>query len=339
MKVGIFLQTTSGEAKRNIMLKFAEGVNRAGDEAVISDKRRYQKCDIALIFGFYNPHNLGAMQAFRKEVHEQHSRRGRHCVFIDADLLRFAGKVRADTANHPAQHIRISHGSVFPSRAHYFNEKSPSDRWELLCERKQIELKPYREDGEHILICLNSSSTHGRGWSAKGVDNIQWVRRTIKEIREHTDRPIRVRFHPNAKKDLQRNRPLSMLSNFGNITFTGGVIGDSDLILPPRTLIEDCEGAWASVVHTTSACVIPLIEGIPLYTNQKDCIAYSLANRHLRKIEEPKFYEREQWLYDLAYSCWNVDELASGMVWRRFQNRMNARGDYSKSKAKKLGLI
>jgi len=340
MKVGIFLATTSGKAKQDIMRSFAAGVKASGDLAKIFDKREYRKCDLALIFGFYNDQNMGAIQSFRKKVYETHESRGRKCLFVDADFLRFAGKIRAEAPDDPTQHLRISHGSIFPSRANYFNEFSDNRRWKELRRRKHIVVKDYRTDGDHILMLLNSSSKYGRGWSARGTDSMYWLQKSLSEIRQYTDRPIRVRFHPNEKKDLRESRPVEALQKmYGNITFSGGVVGSNKAILPPRTLIEDCDNAWAAVVHTTSASVIPIINGIPVFTSSRDCIAFPIATHRLSKIEKPSLPKREQWFYDLSYSLWNVEELRDGVAWKRIKSRINSSGDYSKAKAKKLGII
>lgn len=330
MKVCAFLQTASGEDKKQYMRDFANGVRRHKDQGVVIDKDKYLPCDIALIFGFYGK-NLGHTQEFRKLIYEEHKKLKKQHIFLDADLLRFAGKIKAEKASDPTQHLRVSYNSIFPDKAKYFNEESPPDRWELLCQRKKINIEPYRVDGDHILICMNSGQ-EARGWSSKGEDTLKWLAETIREIREHSTRPIRVRFHPNEKEHIQRSWPYEKLAKLGDdITFSGGIIGDSPLINQNKTdLIEDCQGAWASVVFTTSASVIPIINGIPVFTNRPDCIAYSIANHRLSDINNPKIISREQWFNNLAYSLWNSEEMRNGVVWARFKKHLNSKGEFAK---------
>lgn len=330
MKVCAFLQTASGEDKKQYMLDFVTGVRKHKDLGIAIDKNKYVPCDIALIFGFYGK-NLGHTQEIRRLIYEEQKKVNKFHMFLDADLLRFAGKIKAESASDPTQHLRVSYGSIFPDKARYFNDDSPSDRWDLLCKRKKIEVLPYRTDGEHILVCMNSGQ-EARGWSSKGEDTIKWLAETIREIREHTDRPIRVRFHPNEKDHIQRSWPYEKLAKLGgNITFSGGIIADSPLVSQvKRDLTEDCEGAWASVVFTTSASVIPIIQGIPVFTARTDCIAHPIANHRLSEINSPKLISREQWFNNLAYSLWNAEEMRQGVVWERFKLALNSKGEISR---------
>jgi len=326
MKVGIFLGTTGGKSKLAYLHAFADGIKKYGDIAILHEGRKYISCDIALIFGFYGK-NLGDLHKTRKLIFSKHTNAGKKCIFLDADLLRFAGEIRAERADDPTQHLRVSYGSIYPGEAEYFNKNSDSKRWNLLASRKKINLRPYRKDGGHILICLNSSAKHGRGWSTHGRDIEPWLYKTIEEIRSITNRPIRIRFHPNAKDNVKKNRPWKRLSKYGNITFSGGISAKTREVVPSTTLLQDCEGAWASVVYNTSASVIPVISGIPLFTNRKDCASYNVANHNLQNIESPTFPDRQQWLNNLAYSLWNISEMKSGTVWARFRGNLNAKGD------------
>lgn len=324
MKVGIFLNTTSGPDKQEYLYKFARGVARLGDEVVLAKKSKYVDCDLALIFGFYNKNISGqSTHLYRKKIFEEHTKRGKKCLFIDADLFRFAGKIVAKKASDPTHHVRIAYGSIYPDEANYFNKNSPPDRWNIIRRRKKIELLNWRSSGKHILICANSDPDYGRGWATKGVGMSKWLRKTVKEIRKISDRPIIVRYHPNGKPHVKKTRDWKALAEFENIKFSGGITLDnkySKFVIKNTSMIDDCKNAHACVVYNSSASVICILNGVPVFTSRKDCPAYPVANKDIRNLENPILYDRSQWLHDLSYSVWTKKEMEQGIPWRRIKN-------------------
>jgi hypothetical protein len=291
------------------LISFANGVKKHNDSVILVNNDKYTDCDIAVIFGFYGK-NLSDVHKVRKEVYSKHVSLKKHCIFLDADLFKYAG----NKSDESLQHLRISYKSIYPDSAVYLNDDCDSKRWDLLRGRKEILLKDYRGNGNHILFCMNSDGIYGRGWSTKGVDIYPWLFDKIKLIRKFSDRPIKIRFHPNDKQEAVDNRPLKELMKLKNVT-----IIDSK----KTTLKEDCNSAWACVVYNTSASVIPLINGIPVFTDRKDCIAYPVANTDLSNIEKPFLYDRNQWLYNMSYSLWNKEEMSNGHYWKRFKEKLN----------------
>ncbi len=339
MKVGIFLSTTSeNKEKRKYLEAFGDGIkNKSQDRFFITTSTKYIECDLAVIFGFYGL-SVGEVHKVRKNIYTEHTiKRKKNCVFIDADLFKFLGNQKPKENTH----VRISYGSIFFDKALHFNENSNSRRWDLIKQEKEITLNPYRDNGEHILICLNSNPYVGKGWSAGNMDIYQWAEQTIKTIRSETNRPILLRFHPNAKEEEQKKIPIEKFITAASqdIKFSGGISLQNSLVINNTSLVNDCQNAWACIVYNTSASVTPIICGIPVFTELKNCPVYPIANHDLSKIENPILRSREQWLYDAAYSLWTYDEIKRGEVWKRFRTRINNRGEYSKSAAAKLGLI
>jgi len=49
------------------------------------------------------------------------------------------------------------------------------------------------------------------------------------------------------------------------------------------------------------------------------CLAWDIGTNDFSKIENPLMPDRTQWLNDLGYASWNIDEVKSGAVWKRFK--------------------
>lgn len=301
MHVISYINTAVGETKHNLIKCFYEGVKTNNDcLSELSFDTKWKKSDIGFMLGFYGTNVPTQSQSLRKEIFENQTRVGKYCSFVDSDVLNSA-------SNNKWTHYRIPFKSVFPNQAVFYNENSPSDRWELLSKRKEIKLKPWRKNGEHILIMAQRGIG---GWTMKGLDRENWINQTIKEIRKHSDRPILIRQHPGD--------PLTKLDT---ITDSNNKTYFSDAT--QRDLLKDLDNAWASVTFSSSASVASIISGIPLFVLDDNAITYNVSNYDLSEIENPVFKKREQWLYDLSYAHWNLDELKDGLYWKHFWNNYN----------------
>lgn len=331
MKVGVFLSTVSeNPEKRKYLDGFYSGINRNRiDRCFLSKGNDYRECDLAIIFGFYGI-NMGNIHKARKHIYTEHTiKRKKNCIFVDADLFRFLGENTEDTT-----HVRVCYQSIFFDKSIHFNDNSDNSRWNLIKKRKGITVSDYREDGEHILICLNSNPYVGKGWSAGNVNIYDWAEKAIHEIRQETNRDIILRFHPNEKDEEQQKIPIKrfLLAGGPNTYFSGGVDVDHNNVIRKTSLQDDCKNAWACVVHNTSASTTPIINGIPVFTIEKTCPVYKIANHNLKHLNNPKLPDRTQWLNDTAYCLWNYHEIKSGIIWNRYRDYLNSKGDISAQK-------
>jgi hypothetical protein len=284
--------------KPMILGNFLEGVKKSGDVAINNQEMKVIPCDVALIQGFVHddgkqlPHLL-----LRKQAIELQKRNNKKSLIVDSNLFLYA-----DPGNTKS-YLRYSFDGVFPTTGFYFDQDVDPGRWQKISSNLSISLKPYRTDGDHILICLQR---HG-GWSMGGLSTIEWLDQTINKIREHTlKRPIIVRAHPGDK------RIRSMLSlNYKNV-----YLSDKE------KLVDDLKGAWASVVYNSSPSVASLIEGIPTFLTDpipQHSQSFGVANTDLSQIGNPQMFDRQPWIEKLSMCHWNFDELRSGEAWQFFK--------------------
>lgn len=154
--------------------------------------------------------------------------------------------------------------------------KGGSERWAAL----GVDLKPWRADGEHILVCPNRSfGTPGR------IMPPNWANETCARLRKLTRREIRLRPHP------------------GNNA-------------PKKPLAEDLAGAWACVIWQSSAGVHALVAGVPVICLSPAWICKRAADAHLECVEKVDdrggLQTREQALQRLAWGQWHLSEIEDG---------------------------
>jgi len=276
---------------------FCQGVIAVGDTAVAHKEMSVLDCDVALIQGFV--HNNGKQMPhlnLRKSAIDRQYKNGKRSLVVDSNLFLYVNKT------NPLHYLRYSFDGVFPTTGFYFDKDIDPSRWAKISRDLNLNLKPWRTSGNHILLCLQRNG----GWSMRGLDVIQWMNLTIASIRKYSNRPIIVRTHPGDKKIK------SILKiNHKNV-----------LLSTKENLVDDLRGAWATVVYNSSPSVASIIEGVPAFltdTIPQHSQSFDVANTDISNIENPVMPDKQPWVERLAMCHWNFDELKSGEAWQFFK--------------------
>lgn len=149
----------------------------------------------------------------------------------------------------------------------------------------QIEIKPWRQSGTHVLVC--PQSTHFMR-AVVGLDR-DWLAEIMASLPSLTDRPVRVRAWSPNKTALA------------------------------QTLHEDLASAHVMVTWSSAAAVTAILAGVPAIVLGQ-CAAAPMAGTSLDQLEQPPMPEgREQWAAVLADNQWTLDEMRAGIAWRALQ--------------------
>mgnify|MGYP001592539092 CR=1 FL=1 len=95
-------------------------------------------------------------------------------------------------------------------------------------------------------------------------------------------------------------------------------IGDFACSTSP-SLLADLRYAHAVVACTSNAACQAVIEGVPTFVTDPNCMAWDVANTDMLLLHKPVYPEREAWAFSLAYSQWHVGEFESGECWTHFR--------------------
>lgn len=280
--------------KRDVLTNFHLGVGVDGHSTEV-ETPTWQPSDLAVIQGWVhaNSGNSPHLQ-FRKQIIQKQKSIGKHTLAIDSNLFLYK-----DFGNSK-QYLRFSLDDVFPTTGNYFTDNVNPARWQQIKTDIGFDLQPWRTNGNHILICLQRNG----GWSMGGLDVMQWCNKTIKHLKEHTDRPIVVRTHPgDAKRAQQYIKQLK----------------DTSVSISRKpNIVDDLKTAWATITYNSSPGVASAIEGVPVFVtdpNPHVSQAYDIANIDLSRIEMPSMPERQQWIEKIAQCHFNFDDLRKGTAW------------------------
>lgn len=283
--------------KPKSLINFIKGVNKIGDNGSVNDDTRILNSDVAVIQGFV--HNEGKQAPhllFRQQILDHQKKNKKRTIIIDSNLFLYK-----DPTNSKG-YLRYSYDGIFPNSGEYCNDIPDPLRWEKIKKDLNIELKPWRKTGNHILICLQRNG----GWSMKGIPVVDFFHKTVQEIRKYSDRPIIVRTHPGDKKSLIYSKELT---------------GNNIKLSQNTLLVEDLKNAWSTVIFNSSPSVASSIEGIPCFVlDPEHSQSAEVSNLNLKNIENPEMPERLPWVQKLAQCHWNDEDLISGEAWKHMKN-------------------
>jgi hypothetical protein len=190
--------------------------------------------------------------------------------------------------------------------AYFGDNNNDSSRAELL----RLKLKPWRTEGDHILIC----GQHERSLQWDNMPQmVKWTKDTIVNIQKHSVRPIIIRPHPRCRMpeiELQYN---NVYRETPKKTSKDRFDDNYDL---------NFKNVWATVSWSSNPGIHSVIEGVPAFTGPSS-IAYTVANNDWAMIENPIMPERQQWLNDYAWTEFSIKEIKAGLPLKRLTKVLN----------------
>jgi hypothetical protein len=179
--------------------------------------------------------------------------------YLDHGYIRPSGHTKGDFSGH----YRVVHNG---------RQRCPeitgiqTGRFEAL----DTDIRPWRRRGRHVLVIPLTGAVA----DFYGIPQREWLETTIREIAQHTDRPIRVKEK-----------------------------GDGDI----QESLEDC---WCLVTHSSNTAVDALLAGVPVITLGGSAVAE--LSWKFGHIENPYWPDREPILHGLADNQFTLAEMRSG---------------------------
>ena len=172
-----------------------------------------------------------------------------------------------------------------------------------------LTLKPWRTDGEYILLC----GQHEQSEQWRNMPRMSdWIMSTINEIQKHTDRTIVFRPHPRCSlpsiehefKNVIRKDPVKI----------GGTYDDFDM---------GFSNVHCTISYSSNPGIHSVIAGVPSFVSTHS-LAYDVANDidFLHDIENPVMPDRQQWLNNYAWTEFTIEEISQGVPLKRLTNKI-----------------
>jgi len=273
-----------------------------------------KRLDMKNVDAFVQTNVLGFIKNNMKDQHDFMDSTGKPRIVVEQAVFR----KNIDFDKPETNYYKVGLNHFTYNEGKFFNNNSPSDRWNRIQKEQDIEIKPWRhdryDDSKYILLLLqNPIDTSLNPLYERGEKYEEWVSKTIKQIRNITGKKIKVRLHPRfqsrfEKFDLSEADMVS--NNYDGWNKSNG--GNS--------LYEDFEKAWACVTFSSNAATEAVCEGIPVINLDNSSFSWPVSYHTLDILTNPVIecnFDRTQWLYDCAYTQWTLEEINKGIVHKR----------------------
>ena len=249
---------------KKFKLKLFEDIGKKIGRVVRDDHRKLDELPDHII-------PIVGCSPFLKPYYDKWRKSGRTFIYWDRGYLR-----RVFATHLPKGSDMGIPGGYYRWHINHFQMQQiydvPSDRWNFL--QLQGSVRPWRKGGKRIVI----ADTLPDYWNL--FADVEWAKRTEKELRRYTDKPIFIR-HKESKVPLE----------------------------------QELADAHCLVSHGSIAAVEAVVMGCPVFVNRMSAAAL-VGETDFTKIETPVYPEREKWLHSLAYCQYNESELVDGTLWR-----------------------
>ena len=157
----------------------------------------------------------------------------------------------------------------------------PIDRFEQWGRK----VKPWKNDGDYILICPSSETMTK---TMHGMSVASWVEMVQKEVLTYTNLPTKVRLKPRKN-------------------------GTSGPSVAENPIEDDLAGAKAMITAGSLTAVDALLEGVPVFTTKPEvCPAAWCSNTDFSRLNTPALFDRESLFANLAYKQYSIEEMRNG---------------------------
>lgn len=298
MNVGIYLRTDAPD-QHAVAEAVREGCRIGGERPFIfSDHQQIATADVVVLFGIGGD---------AKAVWDAAKRTGKRLVLLDKPYIR-----QWKSTTRPRYWLLRVAVDAFQPLNYFQRVRRSPDRWNAL----DIAIKPYgKRDHVSLLatpaasILFDGASNKYVAWNALGngvgTDLDQWAewgQRMVDRIGQYTTLPIKYRPRP-SKNQVPSIR--------GALVSTISLEHDFAL----------CD---LVVSHGGNIGYDAVVAGIPHFAIG-DSIARPLSETEWRRIQIPVIPPedvRSQWLADIAWCQWNLDEFRAGAAWAYIRETM-----------------
>ena len=176
-----------------------------------------------------------------------------------------------------------------------------------------IKLKKPVTGDSILLACQHNKSLQWEGMPDLGLYTVK----TVNNIRQYSDRPIVVRYHPRCQPYIPSHRFKMLCSNNGlkNCTMEIPTPLDNtydmfDINYNYHCVVNHCSGPGTNAV----------IAGANVLVDKKSLA--SPMSIKLTEIENPPKKDRDKWLVQISHTEYTVDEIEQGLWLTRLKNAL-----------------
>lgn len=296
MKVTIYGKSANHPRFEEVLMKFATGVIESGDDAFLSYDDKYYDCDVAVIFGSWKDRD-----DTHHKVKNEIVSKAKNFIVLETPLI---GRQKVE--NYMSDNwFRIGLNGFLNDTGNFNNKNKNGERWDIVRKNLGLEIKAYNDshDGPIVVAMQLPGDASLRGQSIE-----KWALHTVQAIRTQTDRLIIIRT-PQIDRHYD-DATMRLIEKQPNVKFQKGTF---------ENLKETFDEAMCTVTYSSGFAIDSLLNGCPTIAMSPSNFAYGLVPNKVDNIEHVARPNRDQWLYNLSYAQWHVDEIERGLPWKHLR--------------------
>lgn len=319
MKILVSIASGANNTERNVLRSFYEGIERYYFQLFAVNNQRILKkqhgidlrmsydneiewCDIAVQFGTVKP-RAAEHHVTRQSI----QKKAEHVIYIETPLL---GRTIVEGSKH--QYYRVGIDGFMNNDGIFYGDSI--DKTRLPDMKRHLDIPEFAGWKDHsignILVLLQLPGDA----SLRGQKMSEWLLETLSSIREITNRPIVVRFHPamSAKGRAEFYGEIGdvLFKNYQNITWSNGL---------DKNLQEELSGAGVCITYTSGSAIDAVLAGVPVIAMDEGNLGYPISSHRINDLLNPKKIgklELNRWINQLANSQWSESEMIESKVWQ-----------------------
>jgi hypothetical protein len=174
-------------------------------------------------------------------------------------------------------------------------------------------IRPWRSPDKNKKILICCQNVFSQQWASMPETSL-YLTTVITEIQKYTDRCIVVRPHPRFLSNIPET-----LKKFKNVELN--IPKKIENTYDDYDFEDQLSKSWCVVNYNSNPGVISLINGVPVFAHP-DSLSGKLSEFDFSKIETPKIIDRQQWLNDIVYTEWSIDEISRGIPLSRILDKL-----------------
>jgi len=166
---------------------------------------------------------------------------------------------------------------------------------------------PWHKEGEHIIVCGQNEKSIA--WNQGNMND--WAEKMIEWIRSQTDRPIWFRPHPRFQVNFKDSKERKV---FVSTPKKIKLVGSTDEV----DFTQALNRAHAVVNYNSNPAIESVLAGVPVYVDQSS-LCWDVGKPILSDVNNPARPDRTEWLKQISYTEWFVEEIRQGLPWKRLK--------------------
>lgn len=194
--------------------------------------------------------------------------------------------------------------------SNYYIKNKPNDRL-IKFNNFGIQIRPFKTKG-CVLIPeqVRPEGGYNKPEKLRGhkFDSwIEWSKNICNLIKSKTDLQVRIRRHPNRNFWKDFNDHVEEV--FNDIEFSYGEKVD---------LKQDLKDVSRLITISSKCSIEAFFNGVNIFVEDKSSVVKDVSNK-MNNLESPTKFNRQQWLQDMSYTHWTIDEISNGDYWQYYK--------------------